>query len=367
MNTEKIGFLESIALISLVIINKIIFNVPKEIMSITGSSSWLNIIYITLITIAVVCFISKILYKFKSFDIIDISAYLGGNSLKIIVGILYILLFFISILLILKDTCEILQLIYFRTSPLIYIALFFIISVAIATRFSIKVLAKTNLIILPLLLLSIFIILASSIKDFVPQLIFPILGYGAKETFFNGLSNLYSYSGIAYIFFINPLINKNEELKKISIISVILSGIFLFLSILCLSLSLSYTFGNSEGFPIYLLARNLEFGRFFQRADAIFIFIWIISTISYASITIYFCVYIFKKITKVTNSIPINYTFSLIVLGLLILPSTFAPFVNSLNNVFKYFSLILIFGISLIILFAANIKLKIINKKKGNL
>lgn len=35
MNSEKIGFMEAIALISIVMINKIILNTPKEIISST--------------------------------------------------------------------------------------------------------------------------------------------------------------------------------------------------------------------------------------------------------------------------------------------------------------------------------------------
>ena len=51
MNSEKLGYIEAIGLISIIIIHEIVLNIPKKIIDKTGSSSWLNIIFITIITI----------------------------------------------------------------------------------------------------------------------------------------------------------------------------------------------------------------------------------------------------------------------------------------------------------------------------
>lgn len=365
MNSEKIGFIEAIALISIVMTNKIILNTPKEIISSTGSASWLNALYVSIIAVLITWFIAYLFKKFQGKDILDICEFLGGNTLKTVMGIFYIFLLILVPMFVIKNFSETLQLIYFRTSPLIYIVLFFIIGSIITNKFSIKVLSKANLIIIPIVFISIIVILLSSIKNFTPQRIFPILGYGANETFFMGLSNLFSFSGIGYLLFLNPFLNKTTEFKKISIISIIISGIYLFLSVTCILLSLSFTFKSGESFSLYLLTRNLEYGRFIQRIDAIFILIWIISTISYISIAIYFCIYIFKKLTKICDSSSINYTIHLLILTFLLLPSNFATLNNLIGKAFKFSSLILLFGLSTIILILANLKLGFINKKKG--
>ena len=49
--SQKIGTIEAIALIVIIIINQIILNLPNTIITSTGSSSWLNVIYITIIAI----------------------------------------------------------------------------------------------------------------------------------------------------------------------------------------------------------------------------------------------------------------------------------------------------------------------------
>lgn len=64
MNTEKIGYIEAIALITIVMINKIILNTPKDIIANTGPSAWLNVIFISIISILVVYLISHLLKNF---------------------------------------------------------------------------------------------------------------------------------------------------------------------------------------------------------------------------------------------------------------------------------------------------------------
>lgn len=365
MNTEKIGYLEAIALITMVMINNIILNTPKDILSTTGPASWINVIIISIIAIFASWLLPTLFKKFQGSDILDVCDFLGGSVLKTIMGILYIFLLVFVPVIFVKNFAETLQIIYFKTSPLTYLLLFFIISTTIANKFSLKVLSKTNLILTPIALVSILAVLLSSTKDFDINRIFPILGYGANETFFAGLSNLFSFSGIGYLLFIGPFIDNTKHFKKISILSVVISAIYLFLSVGCILLSLSFTFKSGEAFSLYLLSRKIDFGRFVQRIDAIFIFTWIFSTISYISFSIYFCIYIFKKLTKISDTTSINYTINLFILGIILIPVNFATMHNIIQTTSRTASLILLFGVSFLILILANFKLKMINKKKG--
>ncbi|MBR2240493.1 MAG: GerAB/ArcD/ProY family transporter [Clostridia bacterium] len=364
MNTEKIGYVEAIALITIVMINKIILNTPKDIIANTGPSSWLNVIYISIISIVIVYLITKLLKQFPGHDILDISNYLGGKNLKVIIGIAYMTLIVFLAITIIKNLSETLRIIYFRTSPILFIILFFIISSIISNRFNLKVIAKANLIIAPITFISIIIILFSSIRNFMPQRIFPILGYGIDKTFLSGLSNIFSFSGMLYLLFLPPLLDKPDKIKRMSIVAIIISSIYLFLSVTCLLLSLSFTLNSDESFSLYVLTRNLEYGRFIQRVDAIFILVWIISIISYINIPIFLCIYIFKKLTNIDNTNSINYSINLFILAITLIPIEYAFFTNIFGKLVQYLFFILFFGISIPILVIANLKLKLSNKTR---
>ena len=361
MTTEKIGYVEAIALITIVMINKIILNTPKDIIAKTGPSSCLNVLYISIIAIITVCLIAHLFKRFPGKDILDISQYIGGKVLKMLIGIAYMILLIILAISIIKSLSETLRTIYFKTSPILYITLFFIVSSIICNRFSLKVIAKANLMIAPIIFISIIIILASSIRNFMPERIFPILGYGIDNTFFSGLSNIFSFSGMLYLLFLPPLLDKPDKLKRMSIVAILISAIYLLLSVACLLLSLSFTLHSDESFSLYVLTRNLEFGRFIQRVDALFILVWIIAIVSYINIPIFLCIYILKKLTNISDTNSINYSINLLILAVCIIPTQYAIFSNVIGKFVQNWFLILFFGISLPILVLANLKMIISN------
>ena len=89
-DNTKLGNFEAIALTLIIIINHIILNFSKTIISNTGSASALNILFVGILLLL---FVELLLFLFKHFpklDILDISEYLGGKTLKIITGILFI-------------------------------------------------------------------------------------------------------------------------------------------------------------------------------------------------------------------------------------------------------------------------------------
>lgn len=368
MKPEKIGYVEAIALITIVMINKIILNTPKDIIAKTGPASCLNVIYISIIAIIIAIVIHKLFKNFPNHDILDISNFLGGKTLKFLIGAAYIFLLIILTASIIKSLSETLRTIYFKNSPILYITLFFIVTSIICNRYSIKVIAKANLIIAPVIFLSIMIILASSIRHFMPQRIFPVLGYGVNETFFSGLTNIFSFSGLLYLLFLPPLLDKPDKFKRMSVIAITISSIYLLLSVACLLLSLSFTMHSDESFSLYVLTRNLVYCRFIQRVDAIFILVWIIAILSYINIPISLCIYIFKKLTNISDTNSFNYSVNLLILALCIIPVEYAIFVKVLAPIVQNYFFVLFFAVSLPILILANLKLIIVKKiRKENL
>lgn len=358
MDTTKMELSEAIMFTLIVTTNKIILNLPKNIISSCANSGWLNVIYISIVAVLFTMLIVKLFKKFESYDILDVSNYLGGKPLKTFCGIGYFLIFILVASLVLREFSETLRIIYYSNSPLIYIMLFFMIGVVIGNKLGFRAIVKANLFIMPIVIFSILIILFSSFKNFEIQRLFPILGNGVDATFFSGLSNIFSYSGIAYFFLIMPYLKNSKQFKKISIISIVISSLYLFLSVLCLILVFSYITVTDESNSIYLLTRSLEFGRFFQRVDAIFILLFIMSCLSYLTITLFLSLDIFKKTTNIKDSKAMTYCFAILIIGLALIPNNISIIKIANATIFKYSILYFIFGFSTLVLILANIKKK---------
>ena len=169
---------------------------------------------------------------------------------------------------------------------------------------------------------------------------------------------------ILYLLFLPPLLHNPDKLKRLSVVAVIISAIYLFLSVTCLLLSLSFTMHSDESFSLYVLTRNLEYGRFIQRVDAVFILVWIIAIISYINIPVSLCIYIFKKLTNISDPNSINYSINLLILAVSIIPIEYAIFTNIVSKAVQYSFFVLFFLISIPILVIANLKLNFKNKPR---
>ena len=350
---NKIGDFEAISLIVIVTVAHILSNLPQTLLHSTNSSTVLNIIYISLLVLGIVYIIYKIFKKFPNQDILDISEYVGGNALKITLGVAFILYFITIASFLLRNFSESLKIIYFPNTHFSAIILIFV--AVILNKFGFKTIIRCNLIIIPLALISLLVIFFSTVDEFTIQRFFPILGFGFNETFVLGATNIFAFAGIVILYFIMPVLNNPNSYKKVSLVSILISSLYLLLSVISLLLVIPMISSAESTLSVYLAAREVQFGDFVQRVDAIFFLIWILSIFSYFSIILSYILYIFKKIFKTQHSKPLVYCFSAIIFTVCLMPNTMS------NILYKYLSLTLVFGISIFILILANFK-----KKKEN-
>jgi spore germination protein (amino acid permease) len=299
--------------------------------------------------------------NFPNSDILDISEFLGGKSLKITIGVAYIIYLMIIVSFLIRNFSESLRLIYFPNTHFSAIALIFIIVAIILNKLGFKTIVKCNLIILPLVLLSLLIIFFSTIDEFTIQRFFPILGNGFNSTFILGATNIFSFGGIILLYFIMPILNNSDSYKKVSFISIIISSVYLLLSVISLLLVIPMISSAESTLSIYLAAREVQFGDFFQRVDAIFILIWMLSIFSYFSVILSYILFIFKKIFNNKHSKPMVYCFAFLIFTLSLIPKNAVQINTMSDTLYKYLSLTLVFGISIFILILANLKKKKVN------
>ena len=149
---------------------------------------------------------------------------------------------------------------------------------------------------------------------------------------------------------------KSTKFKKISILSVVLSSIYLILAVSIILFMFNFFMTTDEIIPLYSAATYIEFGTFFQRLESLFLLIWMIAFACYLSIVSKFSIHIFKKISNIKNIKPIIYPFCLTMFAIALVPKNYAISKFYETNIFPYFVLGLVFIGSFLILLFANWK-----------
>ena len=369
MSKTKLGTIEAVMLILTIVVSHSILSMPTNILNSYKSASILNVLYVSIIAIVISYFIYRLLKNFPSMDIIDISELVGGKIFRNLVGIIFIVYFILTTSLMLRNFCESIQILYFPMTDITFIITLVVIAVCIANRLDFNATVKTNVIILPIALIGVLFLFFTNINRFVPQRMFPIFGEGLFNTFVLGLTNIASFGGIAYIYFLPPLLNDVTKLKKITLISIISTAIYLIFTIATLLFIFTFFTNVSEISSLYTATRYIEFGSFFQRLESVFLLIWILIFSCYLSIASKFSMSIFQKITGISNKKALIDIFGLLILGLSLVPKNLAVSQNFENKIYPYLmiGIVLILGMGILIFARLAKKNQIQNSNTSNL
>lgn len=361
MTKSKIGTVEAIMLILSIVAPYAVISLPRTIITETKSGSILNIIFVTILALLITLLICRLFKKFPGLDILDISNFLGGNIFKNIIGIIFISYFVITSAILLRNFAEGLKVVYYPMTNIVFIILMFIISLGFVNSLGFTATLKTTTLILPFVLISILLLFFGNFQHFSLERIFPILGNSFYDTFVLGLTNIGTFGGIAYIYFLPPLLKEPEKFKKISIISIIITGLFILLCVMTLLFMFSFFIDTDQIMPIFTSSRYIEFGNFFQRFESLFLLIWIIAFCCYLSIICKFATHIFKKLFNIKNITQVTYIFALLIFSISLLPKNYAVSHFFETYVYRYLRIIIVIALGLSVLIMANLK----KKKEG--
>ena len=363
MKIKQISNFQAIALILIIVTNHLILGTPRTLIAETGTGTILNMIYVFILAILLVFIITKLFSNFNGKDIIDISEFLGGKVLKVIVGIVFIIYFLVILSTTVRVIVQDLEIIYFQNISVYVLTLAILASIVFVYKYGSSAVVKCNSIIAPIVGIAILIIAFSNVQDFSLDRIFPILGFGAKETFITGASNIFAYSGLAILYFIMPMLKDSKNFKKVSIVSTILVGILIVGSVSSLVLSFPFIENINEISSLYVESRDISYWQVFQRIDGLFVFSWILALLSYISVVLFIIVVIFRKLTNAKKEFPVVLAFATITYVTTLIPNNIAMIRFLEDIVFKYTNIIVAIFLSLIVLIFANIKYKIVNRK----
>lgn len=360
----KLQKIEAISLIIIVMINKLVLNIPYLVISSVGTGVIVNIIYIGIIDLLFSLALVKLFDKFQNSDIVDISEFLGGKILKWIIGIISILLFFFVGFITLIDFANALQIVYFSNFSIIYIVLFFIIGILIANLYGLKGIIHISTFLAPLILISVILPIIGVWSDFSIESFTPFFGNSYFSTFVIGLSNCFSMYIITYFYFLKPQLKETVSFKKIVVTSYIISWFLLILTIIPIMTLFNVNMESEPLNSLYLLSRKIEFGSFIQRTDALFILLWLVSVLTYLSFIVFLISKVLKKLLNVSNEKMLSFSICSILLGLTILPLNSIQIHLLEKTLYRYLILIIVFGLEFLILIFANIKLKMKGQKQ---
>ena len=363
---NKLTVFEAISIITIITISQIVLDFPEYLVDLTGTGTLINLIFLAVISLIFCFIISNIFKNFSNHDIIDISEIIGGKILKFIISVIFIIFLFLLAISGVSNFLFLIRNIFFQNTNKLFVLSIFMVTLLFSATKGFYSLKKLDTVIIGILGLSIFALFFGDNGNFNSNNLVPVFGYNYETTFKTGLLNIFIFNFMLIYFFLMPLLKKKNDYKKVVFYSLGINIALLLISIASIlfyyptSITHSLTKINTMN-TILLVTRRIQISSFLSQTDSIFVFIWSFAILNYISFLINSIVYILDKLFKYENKSKISFSVVSIALGGILSLNKIIQIEFIESKILKYFSIVLTFGISFVILILGYFK----NKKKG--
>ncbi len=352
------GRWEAVTLLINLICTKLFLYFPRMIAGEAGTAGWMLTLYISVLTLVLFLLLIKGTKRFEGKDLIDIAGIAGGSPLRIVCGLVITGTLFYLSSTVLREFSEDMKVVSLPISPISYIMIIFIIGIVAGSYLGMEPIVRYHAIIVPVIAAGYIIILLGAAPQMDSTNLLPVLGNGAYNIFAKGFFKISVFGELIILFLLPPFLKSYKNVRTAGYAAIGFSSFFLVIGTLVYLLVFPYPSNLEQILPIFQLARLIHLGRFFQRIEAIFIFIWAMAAFLYLTAVFYFMLYAFAKTAGLKYIRPLILPFGVLVFSSAFLPPNLVAVVKMNMWFFSGSAWLITFVFTGIILLLANMRKK---------
>lgn len=356
----KFGVQEAVCLTTITISTKVFFTSPSFLTNFVGTAGWQMTLISDITSILAFSFIYLLLKRFPGKDIIEIFNISLGGFIGFIFSFIFSAALLESASTTLREFVDVIKVYVYVETPISYLIGILVIAVAIAVFLGLETIARVSKLTAYIMLVTYILVLLLALKNYRLTNLFPILGYGIDQTIIHGLKRSSAYEEVLVLAVFAGSLQGINHFKKAGYISLILSGGIIVLGLLCFSLAYPVETTQELTAPIYVLARDIKFGTFFQRLDPLFIFLWNFASFIAISVLFYGSVSCYCKIFRLKDTRPVIIPMTVLLFTFAMLPKDFSCVISGNVQTSREFGWIIFYVLPLITLIVAALR-----KQKG--
>lgn len=290
-NAKKISNREAIWFFITLFISKILFADISRYVSQSGTSAYMQTAWCGIL--ALLLFFLSVVFSKKG-DLLGAVTHSFGPNAEKILGIVLVgmLLFYTGMML--RVYADIIGSVVLPDFPdfliIALLALTILVSGFSGLGTVVSYAYGAGIVIVSALLLILFL----NIPNYDMTNIYPILGNGIGSIL-KGVNGVGAYADIFLIFLISPYLKKGASVGKIGFKAIIISAVLITITTFLYILTVGYPASSYFSLPVLEIAFDVNLEVVFQRAEGIFLFMWILSGFVLTGAYMCIAVELFKK------------------------------------------------------------------------
>lgn len=346
----KFGLYEAFALVTILEITKIFYTSPITVIKALGTAAW----YGTLISCAVSLVFFGLLYilmkRFPQQDLYQIFEAVTGKRVgKVLILVFSAYFLYYSGVNIMEFT-TILKVYSMSFTPAGVLIAAFLLVVLAMSYVGLEGITRVAYIFFYIIMAGLLLILLLAIPSYQFDYLRPWFGYGLKNTLQVGILRASAYDEIIILAIIIHSLQGLKNFKKIGIACLLLTGLIFSTYFACILAAFQYTVGSEHLSGMFQLSRIIYYSRFFQRVEAVFLFIWVFASVITISIAFYIALSSYCRAFKISNHRPLLLPFAFLVFTIAYLPDNIAEVMEIHVKYVRQYSFLILYLLPVLVL-----------------
>lgn len=349
----KFSVYEGTLFTTTIIVSKILFTSTPIVVKQLGTAAWYGTLFSCISTLFFFILICMLLKRFPGKSLVKVFETVLGKALGKVLGIgfsSYALYYSASTL---REFLEMIKVYNLPNTPPSIILITFLGVCLLICYKGIESLVRISCINFYPIMFGIFIVLFLAYPYYDIDFLKPYYGYGFKETLYVGILRSSAYEEVMVLPIVASSIYSVKDLKKMGVISIVISGIVFSISFICYLMSHQYTMGRENLSGIFQLSRIIYFNRYIQRVESVFLFAWVISSVLTVAAALYSSIRVYCQCINITDHRPILMPFILLTYVVALLPKNISVLIQVNLRFVRQYSLVLVYGVPIVVLIIA--------------
>ncbi|MFD2171474.1 GerAB/ArcD/ProY family transporter [Tumebacillus lipolyticus] len=333
IKTGHLGRIELLSLIFIASIADAALIYPQQLVHYGSSAGWMIPLISMLISFGIWAWVGPVLVKAgPKADFVSLARrFLGPFCLPILLIISIYLLLDMTALV--RGFVEAVISTVLPRSPISFVTIPFMLMVLQFAYTGVEGLSRVAWLMTPLTMISFLALLVLNTNWWTVEYLFPFFGNGIWMLLKGGGMFTCVFTNLFLLMVLLSRLRDRKDAIRIGYWSILLVALVYTVITLVFIMAFSPDGALRSPYPMYQLGRLIYIGRFIQRLEALFVFVWVTLALMKASVLLWAISYLIASAFRMPVNRPLVFPLGVIVYSLMFLPASFVEMLE-LNNLY---------------------------------
>lgn len=273
----RVGTNEAIAATVYLLSTKLFISFPQQMATVGQTAAWM----VPLVSFATgtlgFLIVAALLKRYPGRSIVEVSEEVAGPVFGFLASLGYLAFFFTATVLVMREFSETVGTALLPRTPLSVVMAIFVLAALFATYLGVEGLTRAAFLAAPLIVATLAFLILLSLPQANFDAIFPIFGPGAGKLVYHGVIHSAVAGEVTFLAVVAGQLREAEKVRAIGLVSIAITAFFTSVAVLVFVAVFPYPLCVHIPYPGYETSTLIYLGRFFQRVEVAFVFLWVIS------------------------------------------------------------------------------------------